>query len=89
MAKYKVKHTSIMHNSKLYKEGSTIELSDEQAKRLADFVELVESTSAPTSSQTQTAKNSTSQPVTTTDNTQTTPSTNKSKTKNGGKSSGK
>lgn len=39
--KYKVKHTSIMHNGRLYKEGSIIELSDEQAKRLEDFVDLV------------------------------------------------
>lgn len=41
MAKYKVKHTSILHNAKLYKEGSTIELTDIQAKRLEDFVELL------------------------------------------------
>lgn len=39
--KYKVKHTSIMHNGKMYKEGSIIELTDENAKRLEDFVELV------------------------------------------------
>lgn len=39
--KYKVKHTSIMHNGRVYKEGSIIELSDEQAKRLEDFVDLV------------------------------------------------
>ena len=43
--KYKVKHTSIMHNSRLYKEGSIIELSDEQAKRLEDFVDLVNESS--------------------------------------------
>ena len=40
MAKlYKVKHTSIMHNGKLYKEGATIELEDNYAKRLEDFVD--------------------------------------------------
>lgn len=44
MAKYKVKHTSIMHNKKLYAEGSTVELTDEQAKRLEDFVELIPET---------------------------------------------
>lgn len=44
MAKYKVKHTSIMHNKKLYIEGSTVELTDEQAKRLEDFVELIPET---------------------------------------------
>ena len=38
---YKIKHTSIMHNGELCTEGSVIELSDEQAKRLADFVTLV------------------------------------------------
>lgn len=41
LKKYKVKHTSIMHNGRVYKEGSIIELSDEQAKRLEDFVDLV------------------------------------------------
>lgn len=41
MAKYKVKHTTILHNKKLYSEGSTIELNEEQAKRLEDFVEFV------------------------------------------------
>ena len=39
--KYKVKHTSIMHNGLLAKEGSIIELTDAQAKRLEDFVDLV------------------------------------------------
>lgn len=41
MAKYKIKHTSIMHNKKVYAEGSIIELSDAQAKRLEDFVDLI------------------------------------------------
>ena len=41
MTKYKVKHTSIMHNGKLYKEGSVVELTNEQAKKLADFVDFV------------------------------------------------
>lgn len=30
-----------MHNGKLYSEGSYIELTEEQAKRLEDFVTLV------------------------------------------------
>lgn len=38
MAKYKLKHTSIMHNGNLYTEGDTVELTDSQAKRLEDFV---------------------------------------------------
>lgn len=56
MAKYKVKHTSIMHNKKVYAEGSTIELTEEQAKRLEDFVDLIPETVKP-KTQTQTQKN--------------------------------
>lgn len=41
MAKYKIKHTSIMHDGHLYKEGSTVELTKEQAARLEDFVTLI------------------------------------------------
>lgn len=41
MKKYKVKNTSIMHNGTIVYEGNIIELSDEQAKRLEDYVELV------------------------------------------------
>lgn len=41
MAKYKVKHTSILHNGKLYKEGSIIELDEKHAAKLEDFVELL------------------------------------------------
>lgn len=42
MAKYKVKNTSILHNKKLYADGDILELSDNEAKRLADYIELVE-----------------------------------------------
>lgn len=52
--KYKVKHTSIMHNSKVYAEGSVIELSDIQAKRLEDFVELLPNQQSAARSKTQT-----------------------------------
>lgn len=41
MAKYKVKHTTILHNKKAYAEGSVIELKEEDAVRLADFLELI------------------------------------------------
>lgn len=41
MAKYKIKHTSIMHNQKVYAEGSIIDLNEAQAKRLEDFVDLI------------------------------------------------
>lgn len=44
MAKYKVKHTNIMHGKQLYKEGSIIELTENEAKRLADFLEFVSET---------------------------------------------
>ena len=58
LLKYKVKHTSIMHNGTVYKESSTIELDENQAKRLEDFVELLPNQSAPAKSkaQTQTSK---------------------------------
>lgn len=65
MAKYKVKHTSIMHNGKLYKEGSAVELTDEQAQKLADFVDIVpetkktETTSKTTAKTTNTKSNKT------------------------------
>ena len=54
MPKYKVKHTSIMHNGKLCKEGSVIELTDAQAAKLADFVVLVPATKPKTNTQTKT-----------------------------------
>ena len=58
MAKlYKVKHTSIMHNGKLYKEGATIELEDNYAKRLEDFVQLLPNQSTPSKAKTQSQNN--------------------------------
>ena len=54
MSKYKVKHTSIMHNGKLCKEGSVIELTDAQAAKLADFIVLVPATKPKTNTQTKT-----------------------------------
>lgn len=54
MSKYKIKHTSIMHNGKLCKEGSVIELTDAQAAKLADFVVLVPATKPKTNTQTKT-----------------------------------
>ena len=59
MAKYKVKNTSILHNGKIYAEGSTLELSDNQAKRLEDFVDLVPETATKTPSQTKPQTNKT------------------------------
>ena len=54
MSKYKIKHTSIMHNGKVCKEGSVIELTDAQATKLADFVVLVPATKPKTNTQTKT-----------------------------------
>ena len=54
MSKYKIKHTSIMHNGKVCKEGSVIELTDVQAAKLADFVVLVPATKPKTNTQTKT-----------------------------------
>ena len=59
MSKYKIKHTSIMHNGSLHKEGSTIELTPEQAAKLSDFVELVKEPKAKTQAKTQTQKSET------------------------------
>lgn len=43
-----------MHNGNLYAEGSTVELTDKQAKRLEDFVTLIpEKKSADNSTKTQ------------------------------------
>lgn len=44
MPQYKVKHTSIMHNKSVYAEGSVIELTEIQAQRLVDFLELLPET---------------------------------------------
>ena len=59
MNKYKIKHTSIMHNGSLHKEGSTIELTPEQAAKLSDFVELVREPKAKAQAKTQTKTEST------------------------------
>lgn len=61
MSKYIVKHTSILHNGRVYKEGSCIELTDNQAKRLEDFVELIpnQKPKSETQNKTQTTKNAT------------------------------
>ena len=58
MAKlFKVKHTSIMHNGKLYKEGATIELEDNYVKRLEDFVQLLPNQSTPSKTKTKSQNN--------------------------------
>lgn len=59
MNKYKIKHTSIMHNGSLHKEGSTIELTPEQAAKLSDFVEFVKEPKVKSQAKTQTQKSET------------------------------
>ena len=39
--KYKLKHTNILHNGILRKPNDIIELMEAEAKKLADFVELI------------------------------------------------
>lgn len=79
MAKYKVKHTSILNNGDLYKEGSIIELDEKQAAKLADFIErLPNQTTAKPKTQTQT-QNKTQSTKTKTE----TPDTSKDKNADG------
>lgn len=39
--KYKLKHTNILHNGILRKPNDIIELTEAEAQKLADFVELI------------------------------------------------
>ena len=41
MGKYKVKNTTILHDGVSKGEGSIIELTDKQAEKLADYIELI------------------------------------------------
>lgn len=41
MPKYLVKHTTLLHNKKTYGEGKEIELTEDQAARIPDFVEPI------------------------------------------------
>ncbi len=59
MAKYKVKHTNIMHNNDLYKEGSIIELTKDEAARLSDFVDFIEETKSESANSTKAANTKT------------------------------
>lgn len=73
MARYKVKHTSILHNGKLYPEGKVINLKEEDVLRLADFVELIPETTQNNSNSNSNSKQSqTNGTVTKTANTEST-----------------
>jgi hypothetical protein len=42
MSKYRIKGTDILHNGKVYPDGSEIELNDKDFKRLEDYLELLQ-----------------------------------------------
>ncbi len=87
MAKYTVKNTSILHNGKLYKEGSTIELTDIQAKRLEDFVTVLPNQTPvkpKPETKTQTSKNSSKTKTASSDNSKTENTENTDGENNGG-----
>lgn len=71
MAKYKVKGTDILHNKKLYLEGSEIELDDKNAEQLRDYLLPVKENKVNTS------KNNDKTTKTTPNSTKTTSDTNK------------
>ena len=54
MAKYKVKNTTILHNGKSYGSGSEVELTEDEAKRLGEWVVAVKEKSAPKQAETKT-----------------------------------
>lgn len=41
MAKYKVKNTTILHDGKAYGSGEEVELNNDEAKRLGEWVVLI------------------------------------------------
>lgn len=47
---YTVKNTNILHNQKTYGAGSTIELTDEAAAKIADYITPIESSTQDNSS---------------------------------------
>ncbi|MBR6126273.1 hypothetical protein IKQ21_01165 [bacterium] len=79
MAKYKVKNTNILHDGKTRGEGSIIELTDLQAKKLEGYVELVKDKTPTKQTTEKTTKTETKKPDVKT----------KSEDKDGGESNGK
>lgn len=57
--KYKVKNTNLLHNDKVYKIGSAIELNDTQAKKLEDILICVGSSESKNSTSKNKTKNET------------------------------
>ena len=46
MKQYLIKNTAIMHNGKLFPEGSTINLDDKEAESLSNFLDPIKSDSS-------------------------------------------
>lgn len=76
MAKYRVKGTDILHNKKLYPEGSEIELDDKNAEQLRDYlIPIKENKANTTKNNDKTIKTTNKTTKTTSDNTETTSET--------------
>lgn len=86
MSKYKVKNTSILHNGVLKEEGSIIELTDKQAKKLEGYVELQKENKTPAKQQISQKQENSKQNKN--KKTETTPETVNDKDSDGGKKDG-
>ena len=76
MAKYRVEKTDILHNKKLYPQGSEIELEEKDAEKLNDYLVPIQV------KEPKTTKTKTNTTKTTSNNSKTTPKTNQKETKN-------
>ena len=75
MAKYKIKNTNLMHNGDFKKVGSIIELTEEEAKLLSEFITPVKETKTPTITTKTLTKTKTTDTTETTTGTETTTET--------------
>ncbi|HSA05680.1 MAG TPA: hypothetical protein P5556_00715 [Candidatus Gastranaerophilales bacterium] len=76
MSKYKVKGTDILHNKKLYPAGSEIELKDEDAEKIKDYlIPIQEKKSNTTKNNEKTSKTTTNTAKTTSETIKTTSET--------------
>lgn len=78
MAKYKIRGTNILHSEKLYADGSIIELPDEDAKKIMDYlIPVQENKPKTTKNNDKTMKTTTNTSKTTAETNKTTSDTNK------------
>lgn len=75
MAKYKVKNTNLMHNGDFKKVGSIVELTEDEAKILSEFITPVKETKTPTITTKTLTKTKTTDTTETTTGTETTTET--------------